>query len=223
LTDPTGLDFYQECKQEDDNKQMCNTVAGYGKRTFYGTTQNGQFKPTVITSASLEDANSGNTARVDENGVQLTTKNGTSQGVFITGTPAANNIQGKGALLGFSFNIKGNCRGDCLNSGTFKFSGTPAQARAALKAAGSWNYGFWDALNSTAFGHHPYSDQFRFGSGPSAHLSVPWDIIPGSSDFGPASIINPLSTVPATGDFHTDPTVGFEHAKCSNIPGVSCN
>jgi hypothetical protein len=171
---------------------------------------------------SLQDPNSGNTATVNQSGLQITTANGTAQGVFITGTPAANNVQGSGGLSGFTFDINGNCGGTCLSSGAFKFAGTPEQAEAALKAAGAFNYGFWDALNSTQFGHHPFTDQFRFGSGPSPHFSVPWPVIPGLSEPGSPPIVNPEYTVPAKGDFHVDATTGSSHFWCANF-GIGCN
>jgi len=220
FTDPTGLDFYQQCQQTKDNTQTCNTVKGYGNLTFYGTTdQNGQFHGTVTTSASLQDPNSGNTAVVNANGVQLTTANGTSEGVFISGTPAAKNIQGDASkgFGGFTFDINGNCGGTCLSSGSFQFTGTPQEARDALLSAGAWNYGFWDMLNSTPLGHHPETDQFRFGSGPSLHVSVPWDFL-GIIDM--QLVPNPASTVPATGGWHADETIGYTHFKHANIPGA---
>jgi hypothetical protein len=80
---------------------------------------------------------------------------------------------------GFTSDINGNCAGTCLASGSFQFAGTAQEARDALQSAGAWNYGFWDALNSTAFGHHPETDQYRFAAGPSLHVSVPWDFLLG--------------------------------------------
>jgi RHS repeat-associated protein len=203
LTDPTGLDFYLQCTQNDDNKQTCNQVQ-MGKQTVtvQGTTNDkGKFDPTVVTSASLQDPKSGNTATVNQNGVQITTQNGTSEGVFITGTPAANNVQGSGVFQGFSFNINGNCTQTCLASGDWSYNGAPNAnaARALLYDRGSFTLGIpglegilpdEDAVAGFGLGAHPFSTQHRFG-GPtdSPHLSVPYD---------------PKGTVPAAGGFHVD-------------------
>jgi hypothetical protein len=113
LTDPTGLDFNLLCTQQSDACQKNSNGTLVQGTTTTTTDANGNttstFTATVVTSASLQDPNSGNTATVNQNGVQITTGGSTSQGVFITGTPAANDIQGTGALQGFSFNINGNC------------------------------------------------------------------------------------------------------------------
>jgi RHS repeat-associated protein len=209
LTDPTGLDFNLKCTQTADNNATCQDGV-------QGTIlKNGKFQPTVVTSASLQDPHSGNTAKVNQNGVQITTASGTSEGVFIHGTTALNDIQGSGDLKGFTFDINDNGGGTA--SGMWHFSGTNEQAETALKAAGGWNKGLADALDSTEYGHHPFSDQFRFGCGPSSHLSVPWPVIP--SD---VPRMNPAYTTPASGDYHVDSSVGFEHDVRSYVPGVSC-
>jgi RHS repeat-associated protein len=214
LTDPTGLDFYQQCNQTDDNKQTCNTVQGYGKLTFYGTTdQNGKFNGTVTTSASLQDPNSGNTATVNQNGVQLTTGNGTSEGVFINGTPAAD-IQGSGKeLSGFLFHVDASDVSiGTLDSGTFTYTGSRNQSDVikALNDRGAFSY------TAEKFGNpfHPGDLNFRFSSGahpelfdygPSPHLLVPND---------------PRATVPVgpgyVGPFHVDSHTGdVSHGGCA--------
>src|SRR6266699_425175 len=67
LTDPTGLDFTLLCEKKNNPTPTCQDGQ-------VGTTDdNGHFTPTVVTSASLQDPNSGNTATVNENGVQITT------------------------------------------------------------------------------------------------------------------------------------------------------
>lgn len=136
LTDATGLDFYLSCQKASSTCQKDSAGNLVQGTTTTTTDANGNttssFTATVVTSASLQDSNSGNTATVNGNGVQITTASGTSEGIFITGTPAANNVQGSGALAGFSFDINGNCNGTCLSSGSFKFPGTPEQAEAAL-------------------------------------------------------------------------------------------
>jgi RHS repeat-associated protein len=219
LTDPTGLDFYQECNQTDDNKQTCHTVPGYGKQTFNGNTdQNGKFNPTVTTSASLQDPNSGNTATVNQNGVQLTTANGTSQGVFINGTPAAD-IQGSGKLSDFLFHVDASdVRIGTLDSGTYTYTGSRNQSDVikVLNDRGAFSY------TAEQFGNpfHPGDLNFRFSSGahpnlfdygPSPHLLVPQD---------------PRATVPVgpgyAGGFHVDSHTGsFSHGECA-ILHVGC-
>jgi hypothetical protein len=139
--------------------------------------------------------------------------------------PAANNIQGSGGLKGFTFDINGNCSGTCLSSGSFRFPGTAEQARAALRAAGAWGYGVFDLIDSSnipQFGHHPNSEQFRFGAGPSPHFSVPDEFLQFSGLPNSIIVRNPRSTVPTTGDFHVDPTAGFSHGMCANF-GIGCS
>jgi RHS repeat-associated protein len=72
LTDPTGLDFYLNCLQDSSTCQ-----GGHVGTTTTTTDANGNttssFAATVVTSASLQDPNSGNTATVNQNGVQITT------------------------------------------------------------------------------------------------------------------------------------------------------
>jgi RHS repeat-associated protein len=235
LTDPTGLDFYLGCEKQSDS---CQKVSGNLVQGQY-VNQNGQqvFQATVVTSASLQDTSSGNTATVNQNGVQITTANGTAQGVFISGTTAANGIQGSGALAGFSFNINDNCGGSCLASGSFQFSGTGSQARNLLTARGAWSYWGFDALDSGDFGFHPETDQFRFGSGPSSHFSVPWDMVmrpdysqhmsgintlEGDSGFVLRAVQNPKATVPVTGGFHVDKATGVGHAKDAVCSVLGC-
>jgi RHS repeat-associated protein len=219
LTDPTGLDFYQQCQQTKDNTQTCNTVKGYGNLTFYGTTdQNGQFHGTVITSASLQDPNSGNTAVVNANGVQLTTANGTSEGVFINNTPSAT-IQGDPKAAGwsdFTFNIFGSDVGHGnldYGSATYKWSRDQADAIGALsKMTGEFVYPF----EGLFYNNHPGNLNFRFSTGaapslwdygPSPHFTVPMD---------------PRATVPVgpgyvTG-FHVDSMTGAAgHVACAKL------
>jgi RHS repeat-associated protein len=216
FTDPTGLDFYLTCSRKD-------TATCQGGHV--GTTDDkGKFTATIVTSASLQDSKSGNTATVNGNGVQITTAQGTFGGEFINNTPAANGIQGSGALAGFSFDVNGNCGGSCLASGAFHFNGSGDQARALLSTRGAWSYWAMDTLDSTDFGFHPETDQFRFGSGPSSHLSVPWNdvmrpdysrsmtginAVEGDSGFALRAVHNPKSTVPINGDFHVDKSGSF--------------
>src|SRR5439155_5546155 len=232
FTDPTGLDFYLTCNQNKGNVLTCQSG-------HVGTTDdNGNFTPTVVTSTSLQDPNSGNTATVNQNGVQITTAQRTFGGEFISGTAAANKIQGSGALAGFSFDVNGNRGGSCLASGALHFNGSGDQARALLASRGAWSYWLIDRLiNSSDFGFHPETDQFRFASGPSPHLSVPWNevmrpdysihmsginALEGDSGFVLRAVQNPRATVPINGDFHVDAATGLGHAKDVFCAIVGC-
>ena len=189
-----------------------------------------------MTSDSIR--NGDNSASVDQNGVHVTTGGNTYQGVYYD-NPASKTYDSNGNVVddrnpltlqgdaskgfgGFTFTLNGNCGNTCLASGSFQFAGTPDQARAALRAAGAWDYGVFDAIdgsNLPFFGHHPDSDQFRFGSGPSPHFSVPDDFLstPRGAIYG-----NPKSTVPARGDFHVDSFTGISHGLCANL-SVGCS
>jgi hypothetical protein len=203
LTDPTGLDFNLQCGQQSNTCQKDSNGNLVQGTTTTTKDANGNtistFTPTVVTSASLKDPNSGNTATVDQNGVQITTKNGTSQGVFITDTPAANDIQGTGALQGFSFNINGNCSQTCLSSGEWNYNGS-VDVRTLLMQRGAFDIPFEDEVAAFGKGAHPYSTQYRFGGADcnklvscsnSPHLSV-------------TNALLPIDNVPATGEFHVD-------------------
>jgi RHS repeat-associated protein len=220
FTDPTGLDFYLTCTQTNENKSTCqNGHAGT-------TNDKGVFTATIITSASLQDSKSGNTATVNDTGVQIKTAQGAFGAEFIPGTAAAD-IQGSGGLAGFSFNINNNCDGSCLASGTFQFNGSGDEARKRLTAQGAWSYTFMDKyVNSSDFGFHPETDQFRFGSGPSPHLSVPWNYVyrpdysqslmnfsslEGNTGIAYKRLSNPKATVPIKGSFHVDTGSGLSH------------
>lgn len=213
LTDPTGLDFYLNCTQTSDTCQ-----GGHVGTTTTTTDANGNttstFNPTVVTSASLQDPNSGNTATVNENGVQITTGGQTYQGTFISNTPAAD-VQGSGQLQDFSFHINGNCGGSCFTSGEWSYNGTLNQARALLYDRGSFTIPFEDLRAGLGLGAHPGSTQHRFGGADcsflscpnSPHLSVAFD--PGSNHYVAADDVAaakllPKATVPSTGGFHVD-------------------
>lgn len=219
LTDPTGLDFYLSCQKASETCQKDaagNLVQG---TTTTSTDANGNttstFTPTVVTSASLEDPNSGNTAVVNASGVEITTANGTAQGIFINGTPSAN-IQGDPKAAGWSdfvFNINGSDeKSGTLTSGiaTYKWSRDQADVIAALNKMGAFSY-----IPEQLFGnyHHPGDLNFRFSSGthpnlfdygPSPHFTLPQD---------------PKATVPVgpgyiTG-FHVDSHTGPRHSACA--------
>ncbi len=223
LTDPTGLDFYLSCGKASATCQK--DAAGNLVQGQYVTDANGNrtFQPTVVTSASLKDPNSGNTARVSENGVQITTtgpngQTSTAQGIFVNGTEAAT-IQGSGKLADFVFNINASDeKKGTLVSGsfTYKFSREQGGVVSVLTERGAFSY-----KAEQVFGNkfHPGEFNFRFSSGahpnlfnygPSPHLLVPQD---------------PRATVPVgpgyTGNFHVDSKTGPAHLACAEA-GVGC-
>ena len=192
LTDPTGLDFYLTCSGKDT--ATCN--GGH----VGSTDDKGKFTATVVTSAQLQDPNSGVTGTVTESGVKITNASGTYTGQFINGTPAST-LQGSGALSNFTFNITGQNPGNLLR-GTWQFSGTPEQAAQQMSSHGAWTYPL-DVINP----FHPNSQQYRFSdpndpSGPSIHISQPLGVGLG--------IVNGYSigaqTFPSAseGEFHVD-------------------
>jgi RHS repeat-associated protein len=232
-TDPSGLDWYLGCISS--NHSGCLQINDKDK-TWVQADTNGN--AIIVTSDSIR--NGDNSATVDKNGVEITTGGNTYQGVYFD-NPASHTTDANGndvnynpitlqgdaskGFGGFTFNFNGNCSGTCLSSGSFQFAGTSDEARAALTAAGAWDYGFWDVFDSSDLpfvGHHPQSDQFRFGSGPSPHFSVPIDYLFPPNVGKWMAIRNPKSTVPATGDFHVDATVGTSHGLCANL-GIGCS
>ncbi|MGA9186736.1 MAG: RHS repeat-associated core domain-containing protein [Candidatus Acidiferrales bacterium] len=226
-TDPTGLDWYLGCATSDHSGCTQVQIDPNSKKSTQWVQADSNGNATIVTSDSIRAGQ--NSATVSQNGVVI---NGNSEGIYFD-NPASHTTDSNGndvndnpitlqgnasqGLGGFSFNVNGNCGGTCLSSGSLQFNGTPDQARAALNGAGAWNYGFWDAINY----HHPFSDQFRFDSGPSLHVSVPSDYLLVGPDT--QSIIrNPASTVPASGNFHTDAKTGASHFWCANF-GIGCS
>jgi RHS repeat-associated protein len=227
LTDPTGLDFYLSCQKASDTCQKDaagNLVQGTTTTT---TDANGNttstFNATVVTSASLQDPNSGNTGTVNENGVQITTTDAkgnksTAEGIFINGTDPAS-LQGSGKLSDFVFNINGSDeKKGTLDSGGYTYTGSRNQPDVinALNQAGAFSY-----TAERVFGNqfHPGDLNFRFSSGahpnlfnygPSPHLLVPLD---------------PRATVPVgpgyAGKFHVDSKTGPQHLACAER-GIGC-
>jgi len=181
LTDPSGLDFNLACTGESDTCH--NNQVG-----TWATDENNNrtFTATVVTSASLQDPNSGNTAVVNASGVQITTAQGTYEGVFINGTPSAT-IQGDPKAAGwsdFTFNIFGSDvqHGNLdYGSATYKGSSNQSDVINALNKMGPFSYPF---ENSVGNPKHPGDINFRFSTGeyptpfnygPSPHLLVPGD------------------------------------------------
>jgi RHS repeat-associated protein len=219
LTDPTGLDFYLSCQQASatcGKDAAGNLVQG---TTTTNANGNSTFNATVVTSASLQDPNSGNTATVNQNGVQITTANGTAQGIFINNTPAAD-IQGSGKLSDFEFHIdSSNEKIGTLDAGSYTYEGSRNQADVVktLTDRGAFQYNA-EKLFGNPF--HTGDLNFRFSSGahpelfdygPSPHLLVPND---------------PRATVPVgpgyVGQFHIDSHTGdVSHGGCALL-GVGC-
>jgi hypothetical protein len=156
---------------------------------------------------------------VNENGVQITTANGTSQGIFINGTDAAN-IQGSGKLSDFVFNINSSDeKKGTLDAGTYTYEGSRNQPDVvkALTDRGAFQY-----TAEKVFGNpfHKGDLNFRFSSG--AH--------PNLFDYGPSPHLlvsqDPKATVPVgpgyIGNFHVDSHTGSgRHGACA-IAGVGC-
>gem|GEM_PF-1552434 len=218
LTDPTGLDFYLRCTQNKDNASTCQ--GGH-----VGTTDDkGNFTATVVTSDSIRGGQ--NSATVDQNGIEVTTGGKTYSGEYFDNaashTTEANgndvnhnpiDLKGSGSFGGFSFNINGNCNGTCLASGSFSFQGPRDFTGQVLELRGSFRSvvdrripGWGKSLDEWEF--HPGTEQYRFGTGPSPHFSLP---------------DNPKNTVPTVGPFHVDKDApGAKHLGCA-LFGVGCN
>ncbi len=204
LNDPSGRDFWllggKKCGEDGVECDKSGYVLGANNQRM------------VVTSASLSDPKSGNRATLDQNGVEITAKGlkGAYEGVFINETPAAD-IQGSRELEGFTFHIdSSNVEKGTLDKGTFSFNGTRDETRRTLGQRGSFR-GLFDkrwlfGRSPDELRFHHDSTQYRFGTGPSPHFSVPDD---------------PRYTVPTTGPFHVDREVGAQHAACA-ILGVSC-
>jgi RHS repeat-associated protein len=218
LTDPTGLDFYLRCTQTKDNASTCQ--GGH-----VGTTDDqGKFTATIVTSDSIRGRQ--NSATVDQNGVEVTTGGKTYSGEYFDNaashTTDANgndvnhnpiDLKGSGSFGGFSFNINGNCSGTCLASGSFSFQGPRDFTGQVLELRGAFRSvvdrripGWGKSLDEWEF--HPGTEQYRFGTGPSPHFSLP---------------DNPKNTVPTVGPFHVDKDApGAKHLGCAWF-GVGCN
>ena len=221
-TDPSGHDFLQMCYEESntcgsqvigkgtDGKDITQLVSGT-------TDSNGNFNATVVTSASLGQAESGNTATVNGDGVNITTATGTDdqrtgQGIFIAGTQAAD-IKGTGTGWDqFNFHIDGN---DVAHGGLS--SGT-----ATYLGAGG-HRGMLDAINSMASGdnigpfHYPYEDRYnRFHPGATNLRFSPGEY-PQLINYSPS----PHFPVPAAGtsvpNFHVDGGTGPGHLLCAKM------
>jgi hypothetical protein len=224
-TDPSGHDFWQSC---DKASTTCgNQVIGKDAKgndinhLVSGTTDsNGKFNATVITSASLGQSGSGNTAAVNGTGVMITTGTGTSsqqtgQGIFIANTPAAD-IKGQGAGWNqFSFHIDSNdVLHGALTSGTANYIGTGGHD------------GMVNAINSmTANGHGPwhypgedYYNIFHLGD---TNIRFSTGADPVHVNYGPS----PHFPVPSSGasvpHFHVDSRTGPGHVTCA-VRGIDC-
>ncbi len=156
LTDPTGLDFWLQggnaCGQ---NNVTCD------KKGYVLDSNNNRV---LIGNTQLRDANSGDSANFDTNGVHITTAQGTFTGQFAAGTPDTR-VEGAGDFAGLHAVFNSDCGGTC-NAGGALF-GTKAQFDALLPKLLK-NPGM---DNVDPF--HPGTDQYRGGNkeGPDAHLS----------------------------------------------------
>lgn len=161
---------------------------------------------------------------MDQNGVEVTTGGKTYQGQYFENPDSVAvfsdhiedhnpiDLTGSGKLQDFSFSINGDCRGTCLASGTFQYSGTPDQTRDLLDQRGAFRsivdrtIPIWGkSIDESQF--HDNTTQARFGEGPSPHFSVPRD---------------PRATVPTIGPFHVDKDApGLSHLACAKA-GIGC-
>jgi RHS repeat-associated protein len=219
-TDPSGHDFYQSCDKASATcgNQNIGTNDNPVNHLVLGTTDsNGKFSAGIVTSASLSDPNSGNSAVVNGTGVQVTSAAGTAQGIFINGTPSAD-IKGQGAGFDqFSFHIDSNyAQRGVLAAGTATYLGSGGKQGMidtinSIKVNGNGPFRYSE--ESTRFGNpfHPGEDNFRFSTGsdpenvnygPSPHFAVPR---------GPGD----------TGDFHVDSKTGPAHLPCALV-GIGC-
>lgn len=223
-SDPTGHDFWQTCYQQSATcgSQKIGTDA-HGKdinQLVSGATDsNGKFTASVITSASLNDPKSGNSAVVNGFGVVVTTGSGSDnmrrgEGVFISGTASAD-LKGQGAGWDqFSYHIDGNdvAHGG-LTSGTATYLGSgghqgmvDAISNMTVNGQGPFHYSL-DGMNP----FHPGTSQYRFS----------WGENPELQNYGPS----PHFPVPPTGTtvpgFHVDNRTGPTHEVCA-VTGALC-
>jgi RHS repeat-associated protein len=212
LTDPTGLDFNLKCTRTADNNSTCqNGLQG----TILKNGKFQKFQPTVVTSASLHDSHSGNTAVVNGSGVMITTGTGTSnqqtaEGVFISHTEAAD-IQGQGTGWSqFTFRIDSSDTGHgVLDSGTATYNGTGGHQGMvnAINSMRANGHGPFEYPNEAVGGdrYQPGAANFRFSTGDSPDLfnNGPSPHFPVLPDLG--------TSVPG---FHIDSGTGPEHFAC---------
>jgi hypothetical protein len=160
-TDPSGHDFWQSCQEE--SSECGHQVIGTGtdgkyiKQLVSGRTDsNGDFHATVVTSASLGQASSGNKAAVNGGGVMIYHRHRNIQSANGAGNihsqHACRDIQGQGAGWNqFSFHIDSNdVAHGVLDSGNATYNGSGG------------HQGMLDTLNSmTAGGHGPWQYKFE--------------------------------------------------------------
>jgi RHS repeat-associated protein len=156
LTDPTGLDFWLQGGTGCGQSGVTCDKGGFvtddkGNRVLVGDDQ-------------LRDANSGDSANFDTNGVHITTAQGTFTGQFAPGT-ADTRVEGAGDFAGMHAVFNSDCGGTCNANGAL--FGTKAQFEALLPKLLE-NPGL-DDIDP----FHSGTDQYRGGNkeGPDAHLS----------------------------------------------------
>ncbi len=206
FSDPSGLDFYLQCEDE-------STTCHEGR---VGSYVKDRFQATLVTSASLADPNSGNSAVVNGYGLQITTSGKTYQGIFINGTPSAD-ITGDPNAPGwnwFSFHITGSdvSRGN-LAMGTARYLGRGGYEGMMytinnMNVNGRGPFIYPEELIWNPF--HPGAMNFRFSAGSNPELF----------NYGPS----PHFSVGASGvssEFHVDNKTGVFHVTCA-IGGVWC-
>jgi RHS repeat-associated protein len=222
-TDPDGHDFWQSCDKASTtcgSQQIGTNKDGSAiNHLVQGTTTNGQFSATVITSASLGAAGSGNSATVNGTGVEITSKTGTAQGIFINGTQSAD-IKGDANSAGwsqFSFHIGSNdAAHGVLTDGTATYTG------------GGGHDGMVNAINAlTVNGHGPFtyteeSTRYRNPFHPEAQFNIRFSTgdHPELFNYGPSPHF-PVPYSGTTSGFHVDSKTGPSHLSCA-AAGVGC-
>jgi RHS repeat-associated protein len=205
-TDPTGLDSYLQCQTA--SSTCASQTVGYDSN---GNAQNAlvqgvtnadkSFTATLIGNQNadgtgpLVDKTTGTgTYSASVNGsVQFSNNGGqtSSAGVFVNGTPQTTfqdaGFANGGALSGFNFTLTNSkMEANQTEAGYFSFSGTPAQAGAALQRAG-----FNHVPGTEEGSEYRSSGSFLTGSN-SGHFIV-----------NPNLLLDPGSTLPAAGgDMH---------------------
>ncbi len=213
-SDTTGLDFYTTCSAE---SSTCGSQkVGDGSALVQGATdKKGNFAPTVVTSASLNQKGSGNTAYVNGTGVHISTSAGSGQGVFIPNTASAT-IKGD-ASSGwgdFTFTFKGsNMAHGVLAEGSALYTGSGGHAGmvSAINGLRSMENGPFSYPEDSLNPYHGGAKNYRFTPGYN----------PNFFNYGPSPHFPVSDGSSTTSDFHVDEMTGPLHITCA-VFGFGC-
>jgi len=212
LTDPTGLDFYLDCAETENNGRICQ--GGHAGRTVTFDNGSEHFIATRVyynkDTGALEDQWGGSyTAEVDSGGVHLSSDGGktSSTGSWVDGSSETKFTQQTGALAGFRFDFSQPRNGQRLR-GDLSFSMSESQAEGALGKAGfnsSLADNIGNPLHAVQLLHFHFRSPGEPGTGRnSAHFILQaWQIKAGI-------LYPPDFAIPRTGEFHfgeTNPNV----------------